>query len=57
MLGVQPTLQAQFKEKQNTQMFESLVDKDSILEKSRWKILDESENSCKLPKYIKLSYP
>jgi len=38
-------------------MFEPLVDKDSILRMGRRKILDESENPCKLPDFSKLSYP
>jgi len=56
-LGVQPKLQSQFKHKQNTPMFEPLVDKDSNLRTSRRQILDESENPGKLPDFIKLSYP
>jgi len=54
---VQPTLQAQYREKHNTPIFEPLVDKDSILRMSRRQILDESENPCILPDFIKLSYP
>ena len=57
VLGVQPILQDQLEEKHNTQMFEPLVDKDSILKMSRRQILDESENPCRLPHFIKLSYP
>jgi len=56
-LRVQPTLQAQFKEKQSTPIFRPLVDKDSILRMSRRKIIDESENPCRLPDFIKWSYP
>jgi len=55
-LGVQSTLQAQFKEKQNTLIFEPIDDKDSILKMSRRQILDESENPCRLPNFIQLSY-
>jgi hypothetical protein len=55
-LGVQSTLQAQFKEKQNSPIFKPIVDKDSILRMSRRQILDESENPCRLPNFIKLSY-
>lgn len=51
------TLQAQFKEKQNAQMFEPLVDKDSILRMSIRQILDKNENPSKLLDFIKISYP
>ena len=56
-LGVQSTLQAQFKEKHNAPMFEPLVDKDSILRMSIRKILDKNENPSKLLDFIKISYP
>lgn len=42
-LGVQSTLQAQFKEKQNTPLFKPIVDKDFILRMSRRQILDEEK--------------
>jgi len=57
MLRVQPTLQGQFEEKQNTLMFEPLVDKDSILKMIKGKIIDESEKPCRLLDFIKLTYP
>ena len=57
VLGVQPTLQSQFKEKHNIPMFEPLVHKDSNLRTSRRQILDESGNPGKLPDFINLSYP
>jgi len=55
-LGVQSTLQAQIKEKLNAPIFKPIIDKDSILRMSRRQILDESENPCRLPKFIQLLY-
>ena len=56
VLGVQPTLQTQFKEKQNAPMFEPILDKVSILRTSKRKLFEESENPRELPSYIKLLY-
>jgi len=57
-LGVQSTLQAQFKEKQNTPIFEPIVDKDSILKMIDGKFLMKVRtladsltlSSCGIPK-------
>ncbi|KEH22243.1 hypothetical protein MTR_7g034915 [Medicago truncatula] len=38
-------------------MFGPFVDKDSILRTSKHQILDESENPCRIPEFIKLLYP
>ena len=57
MLGVQSTLETQFKEKENTPIFEPLVNEDSVSRMSRRQILDESENPFRLTNFIKLSYP